>query len=315
MSKRGRSDAGFTVIELIITLALMGFVLVAIGTAVRVISRGFDKGSALISEQEMLSRAAAVIRDDIARMQRHILRDDRRLSYAFRGEEGALRFVVVEPPYPSEPGPYAVAYATSVGGGVGRLVRSRAPIGGSLFDIDRLDYKDAVTLIEGPFSVAFSFRDAKSTSGAWSKVWLDRNSIPLLVQVQVRDLRSGQPAIPALFVQPRITGEHGCVRAGTPRTTRTDRSAPGSEDDNGGNNGGNNGGDEEEPPPLSSSDPRTPPKLSETLAARPAEKATPPPPVCSDADGVLPKEITKRTTSRKKEKSAGAADNDGEDEE
>ena len=168
-------DAGFTLVELVISLALMGFVLGLIAVAVRVLTTGFDKGAAVVVEQEMLSRAVEVLRSDITGMQRTVRREERRQSYVFQGGNDVMRYVVNEPGYPSEPGPYAITLVARSSGSAGSLTRSRAPIGGALFDIDRLAYSDDVVLIEGPFRVEFSYQERRGQKPGWVNSWLDRN--------------------------------------------------------------------------------------------------------------------------------------------
>lgn len=296
---------GFTIIELVITMALLAFVLSAIGLAVRVMSRGFDRGAEAVTQQEMLSRAIATLRNDISRMQRHVLRDDKRQWFAFRGDSASMYYVIEEPGYPTEPGPYAVQLQVRGPAGAVQLVRRRAPIGGSMFEIEQLPYKDEVVLIEGPYAVELSYRESRGGNPGWVKVWADRNRLPELVQIEVNDTRTSMPAIPGVFIRPMLTGEHGCARgAGAPKDGKTGSQA-----------GSDTDGSSKQPPPgddgQNPDDPRNPPKLSEALASKAKVQQAPPAPPCSDKDGVLAAELKPAKAAPTPGPARAAKDGDG----
>jgi prepilin-type N-terminal cleavage/methylation domain-containing protein len=203
-SGNGR-QAGVTLIELVVALTVVALTLAAAATGLRLLGRSGDRGTQLIARHDMLSRGVDALRRDIERLERVVRRRERDAEFVFHGDEKSLVFVAVEPPVPSEPGPYFILYSVEQGGNGGTLVRSRAPYDGSAKDIRRLRTQDDVVVLEGPFSLRFSYFERKEGQDRWVSRWRHRDRLPGLIRLDVGDL-------PPLVFRPRSDAEVGCVK-------------------------------------------------------------------------------------------------------
>jgi general secretion pathway protein J len=159
----------------------------------------------------MLSRGVDALRRDIERLERVVRGRGREADFVFHGDEKSLVFVAVEPPVPSEPGPYFIVYSVAEGADGGALVRSRAPYDGTAKDIRRLRTQDDVTVLEGPYAFRFSYLERKDGQERWVPKWLPRDRLPRLIRLEIRG-RGGTASPPPLVFRPRADAEIGCVR-------------------------------------------------------------------------------------------------------
>ena len=214
-------QAGVTLVELVVALTVVAMTLAAAVTAMRLLGRSGEQGTRLIARHEMLSRGVDAVRRDIERLQRVVRKQERDPEFAFYGDEKGLVFVVVEPPVPSEAGPYFILYSIVQGDDAGALVRSRAPYDASAKDIRTLRGQDDVTVLEGPYSFRFAYFNRKDGRERWLPRWQDRTRIPELIRLEVKVRGDGIELAPLLF-RPRADAEQGCIRdTGSSCTLRT----------------------------------------------------------------------------------------------
>jgi prepilin-type N-terminal cleavage/methylation domain-containing protein len=204
-------QAGITLIELVVALVVVALALAAAGTALRLLGRSGERGTRLIAQQEMLSRGIDAVRRDIERLLRVARNREGRAEFVFRGDARSLVFVVVEPPVPSEAGPYFILYSAAESDGVGALVRSRAPYDAAAKDLNRLRGQDEVTVLEGRYSFRFAYFDSKGGREGWRARWQDPSRIPDLIRLEVSSGGDGAD-LPPLIFRPRADAEPGCIK-------------------------------------------------------------------------------------------------------
>jgi len=208
----GGRQAGVTLIELVVALTVIALTLAAAAVGLRLLGRSGDRGGQLIARHDMLSRGVDALRRDIERLERVARTRGREVEFVFHGDEKGLVFVVVEPPVPSEPGPYFIVYSVVQGADGGALVRSRAPYDGAAKDIRRLRTQDEVTVLEGPYGFRFSYLERKEGQERWVPRWLPHDRIPSLIRLEIRGQGAGAASLPPLVFRPRADAEIGCVK-------------------------------------------------------------------------------------------------------
>jgi general secretion pathway protein J len=204
-------EAGFTLIELLAALIVTALCLAAVVTGVRLLGRSGERGAHVIARQDMLSRGVDVLRRDIAQLQRVVHRRDRDSEFVFAGDEKRLTFVAIEPPVPSDPGPYFVVYSVEQGEKESALVRSRAPYDAMAKDIHRLPTHDEVTVLEGPYVFRFGYLRRDAGGERWVSRWQDRDRLPALIKLEI-GVRGHVPELPPLIFRPHVDAEQACIK-------------------------------------------------------------------------------------------------------
>lgn len=209
---RSTSEAGFTLIEIMVALVLFATILSLAGTGIRLLGASASLGAATIDRNEMLARGIGVLRKDMERIERLTeLRGDQP-EFLFTGEASRIEMIAIEPPYPSEPGHYVITYTIARAGGTSRLVRSR--VASTAFGAPPVSpgESDTVTLIEGPFEMRFSFLErGQEGNSRWTNQWVERRAIPSLVRLEVLGALRGRAVMPPIIVRPRIDAETSCL--------------------------------------------------------------------------------------------------------
>lgn len=206
------SEDGFTLIELLVSLTIMGVILVLLGGALRVLSHNWDANAAQIGRLDMISRAADILRRDASALTRVVAADDEKNPrFVFKGDPGRLSFVAVEPPYPTEAGPYFIDYSIAAGGGGAELVRARAPYRQDMRAFPGATPANRVSLLEGPFQYQFTYAAKEKGGLKWYGVWPFQKRLPDVIRLDIADGGSGGAVSPPIVVAVDADAELGCL--------------------------------------------------------------------------------------------------------
>jgi prepilin-type N-terminal cleavage/methylation domain-containing protein len=210
--RRHSPEAGFTLIELVVGLALLAITLAVAANGLRSLGRSSDRAASALARHEVLSRGIDVLRRDVERMQLLTWAARDRRESVFAGDARSLEFVVMEPAVPSQPGPYLVMYeivSTKTGD---QLLRRRAP-----YDRNVKSWRDLkpegepVIVIEGPYRLQLSYQEAARDRVRWVAKWQIAARTPKLIRLQVTDTEDGRRSPGGLVFALRIDAEAGCV--------------------------------------------------------------------------------------------------------
>jgi general secretion pathway protein J len=219
MTRPGGSDsqAGFTLIELLVSLTIMSVMLGLLVGALRVVSKNWDAHAEQIDRLDMISRAADILNRDAASLQRVLPAiGEQNLRYVFHGQPGQLSFVTLEPPYPTEAGPYFVDYSIVANGQGTELVRARAQYQPHMLAFPGATPANRVSLLEGAFQYRFTYGARGKGKLVWYETWPFEKRLPNLIRLEVVDVRSGAAASPPIVVAVRADAEMSCL-ASEPR--------------------------------------------------------------------------------------------------
>lgn len=242
---KSASQAGFTLVELLVSILLMGLVLAGLGAGLSTVAKGWDRHSGHLANQDMLLRAQSQLMRDMGSIERiswtvpdsqqraqsedstieSPKTEDRRTDtdedndraprFVFEGKPDRVRFIAIEPPRPSRPGLYILSYGASAGG---KLVRSRARFHPDIKDMETVAFKDAVTLVSGSYRYRFSYgerlpaEDGISDAWRWFPTWPHTNKLPSMIKLEVRRARSDTLALAPIVMRPRIDAEPACAK-------------------------------------------------------------------------------------------------------
>jgi general secretion pathway protein J len=207
-------QSGVTLVEIVVALAVIALALALAATGLKLLAHSGERGAAVIARHDILSRGLDVLRRDIERLERVVWKRGERAQFAFHGDAARLAFVAIEPPFPTEPGPYFIVYSIRQSPGSAVLTRERAPFQPSAPDILRLPTQDAVALIEGTYRLRFLYLDRKGGRDRWLAHWPDPARLPSLIALEITGEAHGPggTAMPPVIFRPRIDAELTCVK-------------------------------------------------------------------------------------------------------
>lgn len=194
-----RRDAGFTLIEMLVALTILGVVATVMASGLSFLAKAEDKRSMRTSTVEGAVGAMGLVRESLGRAQPYFRRDGEAVRLLFEGSDVRLRFVAREPGF--APGPSLVAYQYSIGDGgdAARLELRRAPIAPGAGNLRALDEADPRLLLNLPTGVRFSYFEParRGAPAAWSSSWAERRTLPAAVRLA----RGGEPQWSDLVVR------------------------------------------------------------------------------------------------------------------
>jgi general secretion pathway protein J len=183
-------EAGFSLIEALIALALMGLVLSSLATITAQWLPAWNRGIDRIQRTEMLGLALRRVSDDLAAAE-FVYANREQTRPLFEGSELAVTFVrtAIGPNAPR--GLDVVRIGEAANGRDLLLLRSRArfapsPVGASPWDYVHLT--DPVVLLGPPFRLSFAYADRDLV---WKPVWHDAERLPAAVRVTVHNAAPG----------------------------------------------------------------------------------------------------------------------------
>lgn len=204
-----RPEAGFTLIEALVSLALGAVVMMSVLTAVKLAGSTASRLAASAATDEALSRFGDLLAGDAAHALALPVTAGGKV---FEGSAQAARFAMLPRPRPGETDPDPVFVTYRLGGGTaGHVDRSETPFGQA--------ETDAVAVWEPLQPLAFRYLDAR---GKWLDRWADPNAMPRALGLVVGPDRSARPALAGSFL-PLIAlvctdGASGCADATTGAT-------------------------------------------------------------------------------------------------
>ena len=126
-------------------------------------------------------------------------------SHTFEGTEKQLRFAVVEPAYPSDPGVYFITFdiTRQESQQVLRYYRSAYRAEQLTFDDVPLVDDESVELLRGDYDLSFSYArdDAEIREPEWQSSWSEERKLPHLVRLTIAKPGGGDHAWPETIVR------------------------------------------------------------------------------------------------------------------
>lgn len=183
-----RAAAGFTLLELLLSVALMALVITLAYGSLRAAAGAVRSGEALIERTEELRTTQTFLRRQLQQMLPSIFRTDPSNGAVTRFEGAAhrIRFVAPMPGYLSRGGAHVQELALVPDRGGYRLEFRHAQLNGfdpeQGFDPER----EPVVLIDGIRDGRFAFRAMDGDRlGDWTSEWEDNDRLPLLLRLDL----------------------------------------------------------------------------------------------------------------------------------
>jgi general secretion pathway protein J len=182
MPLRRNGEAGFTLIEMLISTALMVFILTALVTVTAQWLPNWNHGMARMERDERFAVSLNRIVADLAVAEFVPANTTVKMPY-FDGSESSVSFVRTTVGPSARPGLEIVRFQEIPDAGGPALVRSRA----AFVPMDataQVQFANPVVLIRSPYRVMFAYAGSEDT---WQPTWRNAVELPRRVRITVRD--------------------------------------------------------------------------------------------------------------------------------
>jgi general secretion pathway protein J len=216
LARARHADAGFTMLEALIAIALMGLILGALGTVTAQWLPNWTRGLIQTQQNEQVAIALNRLAADLSAAE-YVSPNRSRNGPLFRGAELGVIFVRSALGPNSRPGLEIVQIAETTDSRGSALVRTRAPYfllpTGDLL-LDPIPFADPVVLLRAPFRLSFAYA---GPDGKWTNNWRNSGALPAVVRFDVRAAERG-------LVISTATRVHAEMRAPQPEPADETRS-------------------------------------------------------------------------------------------
>lgn len=211
---------GFTLVELVVSLALLALLILGAHTAIRTSTQAVASGERLIDRTNKLRVTQELLRRQISQALALPVeqRSGTNESIFLDGSRDELTWVSSMPGYLGRGGPYVQRISLERGPGGQSLVFRHAMLNGWDPD-DGFDERRAppVTLLEGIRDLRIEYRalDDSGRLGNWQDRWDKPFQMPLLVRIRVEFERDTRQQWPELVVPLLVDPGAGAVNMST----------------------------------------------------------------------------------------------------
>lgn len=203
---RSRTQQGYSLVELLVVLALLGMIAVAMASGIRFGGRVWEKSNRQVESIDAVTGAQGLLR---TLLQRVVPRDldpgIARDPDMFRGDTTHASFTASSPAAIDANGVARFELLSVQRNGKVSLVLQWIPVSGPRG-------VRSTELIGGADSVRISYAVLDQTGVfVWRDDWNDQSGVPALISISVRFPPQAQTVWPEFEVRPRVAREPTCV--------------------------------------------------------------------------------------------------------
>ena len=218
--------AGFTLVELVVAMALLGAMLLLLYSGLAFGLRSWDAADANGRRTADRQIAENFLRREIGETFPLRFKDPLNLKLAFEGKENELRFASARPAGISAGGLSLVGLAVEAADDRSRkrnLVMRRAMPDDAAKDFGPLDKADRTILFQDVEGVTFQYFGAENdfTDPQWVDAWQFAGRVPQLIRVRIK-MGDGS-MLPEMVVRLMLSEEAGCLESAFQRVCRPRR--------------------------------------------------------------------------------------------
>jgi len=201
-----KKSLGFTLVELLLALVLMGMLLSLAYGGLRASTRAVDKGQAILEESSRIRMAHQFVRKQLNQLAflGFEENEDDGTRIVFEGEPGRIRYVAPMPGYLGFGGPQVQELALIRGEEGLELVLYHALLQG--FEEQNLYLSEPILLVDKIDDAEFSFigRDDTGALTGWTNQWDQPETLPVSISLDIAFAEDVYIEWPLLIASVRI---------------------------------------------------------------------------------------------------------------
>ncbi len=208
----GNSESGFTLLELLIALVLLGFLSALLFGAIRFGARAWERSTAVATQVDDIHTTQALLRRLLSEVYPMLITADAtRPRIDFAGEAASIDFLAPVPEALGAGGRARFTLGLREHGGLWQLViASRPELAKDEAQPSSSTGSVLLSAIERfEFSYFGSLRPGDPP--AWHESWSRQTSLPQLIRMRLEFPGGDHRSWPELVVAPRITVDQGCL--------------------------------------------------------------------------------------------------------
>ena len=215
------SEAGFTLLEVLLATLLMTVILGALATVTAQWLPNWNRGIIRVQRAERLATGLERIVADLSVAEQMTVNGDAKAPL-FDGAELSVTFLRSALGPSTRPGLEFIRFIEKADAQGLALVRERAPFQPMPTD-GQIRFVDQVVLIRAPFRLTFAYA---GPDRQWQPTWQGQAQLPDRIRITVRDGATGQVLAVSAAAIPHITAPAECARAKNPTTCVTAGTKP-----------------------------------------------------------------------------------------
>lgn len=208
---RPQSQGGFTLLELLISITLLGMILVLLFGGLRLGVRSWDAVQQQVDNLNTVRSVESFLRREMASTQPYRWKNGTGQRLAFLGERSKVNFVAQLPARIGGGGLYAISLEIEHGAKGKRLVWRHLPLNPLVQDFAALSQAPEIILAGAELSavddiwLTYFGRASDNAAPVWMDRWESDSRLPMLIKIQVRFV--GGTEWPDFVVAPLLSSE------------------------------------------------------------------------------------------------------------
>lgn len=205
--------AGFTLLELLIAIALLGMLLVLLFGGLRLSLRSWDAVQRQVDNLNSVRALEGFLRRELEQIQPYRWKTNSATTLAFHGLADRLQFVAPISARTGSGGLYAISLTIERKGDQRQIVWRQLPVGPEVRDFSAVERIEGIVLagkeldVVEDITLSYFGTEREGVAALWSDQWEQRPVPPALIRVRVRFLDGSE--WPEFVVAPKLTSGSG----------------------------------------------------------------------------------------------------------
>jgi general secretion pathway protein J len=178
--------AGFTLVELLIAIALFGLILTGLYSGLRMATRASDAGEAHATDNDELRAVMGFLRFELNQVYPLVFTNEDEDRVIFEGEPDRLMFVARLPQHRGVEGAYQIFLLEDQDRLVLRYRLTKADHPYLFESVESGDVGKEVVLVPGVENVGFSYYGKRGRNARFYSRWDDPERLPKLLRMRIR---------------------------------------------------------------------------------------------------------------------------------
>ena len=195
---RRLQHTGFTLLELLIAMTLLGMILVLLFGGLRLGVRSWDKSQKQVDSLNTVRSLENFLRRELSQTYPYLWKNVPGSRIAFVGERNKLNFVAQLPSRVGGGGLYQISVKLEQAANAQRILWKHLPVSSQMQDFSALAEAPEMVLAASDFGnveeiwLTYFGQENENTAPRWVDRWENSTRLPMLIRLQVKLTNSGQ---------------------------------------------------------------------------------------------------------------------------